>query len=55
MAPAFGIAVLAVETEFSRVRGEIESMESQRKNLVNQWISQRYVRPSTKTIRLSSR
>jgi hypothetical protein len=28
--------VLAVETELSRVRGEIESMESQRKNLVNQ-------------------
>jgi Domain of unknown function (DUF4349) len=36
MAPAFGVAVLAVETELSRVRGEIESMESQRKNLVNQ-------------------
>jgi hypothetical protein len=28
--------VLAVETELSRVRGEIESMESQRKNLANQ-------------------
>jgi hypothetical protein len=28
--------VLAVETELSRVRGEIESMESQRKTLANQ-------------------
>ncbi len=28
--------VLAVETEISRVRGEIERMEAQRKNLANQ-------------------